>query len=63
MGAARLLARLHDCQNCSTNGRVLKRELFRGYHFYTPSCDAEIGEQVHVVCSSPVMNMIDMLLL
>ena len=32
-------------------------------HFYSSIWDAEIGEHVHVVCSSPVMDAIDMLLL
>ena len=32
-------------------------------HVYLAVWNVEIGEQVHLVCSSPVMNVIDMLLL
>ena len=60
MGAAQLL----DCTTArTTNQRVIKGELLCGYHFYSAIWDTEIGEQVHVVCLSLIINAIDMWLL
>ena len=56
MGAARLL----DCMSSGAiNGRVIKGELL----LWLLVWDAEIGEQVHIMCLSLIMNEITMLLL
>ena len=40
-----------------------KESCFCSYHFYSPISYVKIEEQVHVMCLSPVMNVIDTLLL
>ena len=53
MGAVRQL----DCTTVrTTNGRVRKGELLSWLPFVLSIWDAEIGERVHVVCSSPIIN-------
>ena len=39
---------------------LLKESCFRIYHFYLAIWDAEVGEQVQVVCLSLIVNTIDM---
>ena len=64
--AARLLASFHDCQNRSTNGRDMKGELL-SCAVTTLICLFVMwklkNKCMHVVCQSPIMNAIDMLLL
>ena len=59
MGTARLLARVHDFQNRSLMEELQKESCICGYHIYSSILDAEIGEQVQVVGSSPIMNVND----
>ena len=65
MGAARLLATV-DCTTTRTGPlmeELQNESCFCGYHLYLAIWDAQIGEQVHVVCLSPMMNAIDIWLL
>ena len=58
-GTTASYSRLHDCQNRSLMEELQKESCFRGYHFYSSIWDPEIGEPVHVVGLSPLMNAND----